>query len=262
MQTKAVRDIIRIDEEKCDGCGACVLSCAEGALAVIDGKARLVSDVYCDGLGACLGECPQGALTIERRESDAFDEGAVERRLEAMQNRQATTACAATTQQHFAPEAAPRDKAEDRLSCGCPGSMAQEFSKAAVTSVRDEQPSMLAHWPVQLALVSPNAPFLRGANLLLAAHCGPFAYGGFHSDFIKEHAVVCACPKLDNAQAHLEKLTDILRGADVRSLTVVRMEVPCCGGLVHMAREAIAASGKDIPLREVVIGTRGNVVVS
>lgn len=234
MKTKVVRDIIKIDEEKCDGCGACAIKCAEGAIEIYKGKARLVSENYCDGLGACLGECPQGALTIEKRETEGFDEEAVKHHLEA-------------------------EKPQPILPCGCPSSTIQQFKRESSTAVSAKQESMLGHWPVQLALVAPTAPFLKGADLLLAAHCGPFAYGNFHRDFIKDHAVVCACPKLDDFQAHQQKLTEILRKSDVRSLTVVRMEVPCCGGLMFMAKEAVAASGKDIPLRAVVITARGEI---
>ncbi len=243
MSAKVMRDIIVIDEEKCDGCGNCVLACAEGAIQIVNGKAELVSETYCDGLGACIGECPQGALTIEKRESEDFDEEAVAAHL-------------------------GEDKAEP-LPCGCPGSSVQQFSSTAGLPMADMHPcnghqhqaaaqqSMLAHWPVQLTLVPPNAPFLQGADLLLAAHCAPFAYGGFHADFIRDHAVVCACPKLDDARAHQEKLTELLRQSDVRSVKVVRMEVPCCGGLTHLVRQAVENAGKNIPVEEVVIGTRG-----
>lgn len=256
MTTKTKRDIIRIDEDKCDGCGACVIACAEGAIQVIDGKARLVSETYCDGLGACLGECPQDALSIEHRESNVFDEEAVEHHLAATRTSEAQPcACLSTAAQSFP------QPAEETLPCGCPGSTVQQFAaRTPVDPPPAAQPSMLGHWPVQLGLVAPTTPFLKGADLLLAAHCGPFAYGAFHRDFIKDHAVVCACPKLDNAQAHLDKLTEILRQSDIRSLTVVRMEVPCCGGLTHIARQAIAESGKDIPLNEVTIGVRGDIL--
>ncbi len=233
MTTKVVRDIIKIDEEKCDGCGACVLACAEGAIQIIDGKAKLVSENYCDGLGACLGECRQGALTIEKQESDDFDEHAVEEYLAAV-------------------------KQDEPLPCGCPSTTVQQFEQGQGTQSSIRQESTLTHWPVQLTLVPPNAPFLQGADLLLASHCGPFAYGNFHQDFIRDHAVVCACPKLDDAQAHQEKLAELLRQSDIKSLTVARMEVPCCGGLTHLAQQAIASSGKDIPVKEVVIGIKGN----
>jgi Pyruvate/2-oxoacid:ferredoxin oxidoreductase delta subunit len=240
MTTKMRRKIVKIDEEKCDGCGLCVSACAEGAIELVEGKARLVSEEYCDGLGACLGECPQGAITIEERESDLFDEEAARHNLEAKKLK------------------------TDVLPCGCPSASVTQFevkgaadhaqATAGVTS-RSE----LGHWPVQLTLVPPTAPFLQQANLVLAADCVPFAYAGFHQHFLRDHALLVACPKLDDFQAHLRKLTDVLRHSSVKSITVVRMEVGCCRGLVQMAQQAIAASGRDIPLREVVIGIRGEV---
>ena len=261
MSTKVIRDIIRIDEEKCDGCGACVLACAEGAIQVIDGKARLISDNYCDGLGACLGECPQGALTIEKRESDEFDEHLVEEHLAAMKEDNLPCGCPGSSVQQF--EKAHELASLGPLPCGCPSTTVREFGRQAVGDVpvaTTYQQSMLNHWPVQLALVPPTAPFFQGADLVLAAHCGPFAYGNFHQDFIKNHAVVCACPKLDDAQAHREKLTELLRQSDIKSLTIVRMEVPCCGELTYLANQAIAASGKDIPIHEVTVGVRGGLL--
>lgn len=259
MPTKVLRKIVRIDEDKCDGCGSCVPSCAEGALQIIDGKAKLVSEVYCDGLGACLGECPQDAITIEDREAEEFDEAAVEVHLH---------------QQEHAHE-----HAGDTLACGCPSSTVTEFDRPPAFSgcpsanvarfTRETQadtaetdaarrPSMLGHWPVQITLVPPQAPFLRGADVVLAADCVPFAYPEFHRDFLKNRALLVACPKLDDYQAHLQKLIAILREADVNSLRVVHMEVPCCSGLVHMAQQAIAASGKDVPFSEVTIGVQGD----
>ncbi len=239
MTTKLMRKIVKIDEEKCDGCGACVTACAEGALQIIDGKARLVSETYCDGLGACLGECPQGAITIEEREAAEFSEEATERHLHA----------------HHAEEA----EATGSLPCGCPSARVTQFARpeAVRTKERTYQPSMLTQWPVQLTLVPPTAPFLRGADVVLAADCVPFAYAGFHEDFLKDHALLVACHKLDNFPAHLKKLTDILLHSGLKSLTVVHMEVPCCSGLTYMAKQAILASGKDVPLKEIVIGVRG-----
>lgn len=259
MTTKIIRDIIKIDEEKCDGCGACVLSCAEGAIQIIDGKAKLVSENYCDGLGACLGECPQGALSIEKRESDDFDEQAVEEHLAAMKKEESLPCgCPGSSVQQFEkPVGLPM---LDPLPCGCPSTTVQQFDNTTETTAPMRQESTLTHWPVQLTLVPPGAPFLQGADLLLASHCGPFAYGSFHQDFIKDHAVVCACPKLDDAQAHQEKLTELLKQSDINSLTVVRMEVPCCGGLTHLAQQAVVNSGKNIPVKEVVIGVRGDIL--
>ncbi|MFC1976722.1 ATP-binding protein [Chloroflexota bacterium] len=238
MTTKTLRKIVKIDEEKCNGCGVCVPSCAEGALQIIDGKAKLISEIYCDGLGACLGECPQGAITIEERPAEDFDEEAVKLRLEKEKH------------------------TEEELPCGCSSAMVSQFERQEVTGVAPgevpSQPSMLSQWPVQLTLVPPTAPFLQGTDLVLAADCVPFAYAGFHQKFLRDHSLLVACPKLDNFDAHLKKLTDILSHSSVKSLTVVHMEVPCCSGIVHMGKQAIQLSGKDIPLEEVTVGVRGD----
>jgi NAD-dependent dihydropyrimidine dehydrogenase PreA subunit len=237
MATKLVRKIVNIDESKCNGCGLCVPACAEGALQIIDGKARLVSDKYCDGLGACLGECPRGAITIEEREAGIFDEVAATSHLKE------------------------GNEATDELPCGCPSATVSQFERGEKARAAGAvwQPSRLGHWPVQLTLVPPRAPFLQGADVVLAADCVPFAYAGFHQEFLEGHALLVACPKLDDFEAHQRKLTEILSSSEIKSLTVVHMEVPCCSGLVHLARQAIAASGKDIPLREVTIGIRGTI---
>ena len=237
MVTRHLRKIIRINEEKCNGCGLCVPSCAEGALQIVDGKAKLVKEQYCDGLGACLGECPRGALTIEEREADEFNEEAVEQHLQKQQ--------------------------KDELPCGCPAANVARFQPR-----KGEQPespaatvmSTLAHWPVQLTLVPPSAPFLKDADILLAADCVPFAYADFHREFLKDHALLVACPKLDDFGAHLSKLIAILNQSAPKSLTVVHMEVPCCSGLVYMAQKAIVASGLNIPLYDVTIGTMGDIL--
>ena len=260
MSTKVTRKIVRIDEEKCDGCGACVPGCAEGALQIIDGKAKLVSEVYCDGLGACLGECPQDAITIEDREAEQFDEEAVEHHLHQQQHPHdvhdtLACGCPSSTVQQF------EDK-EEALPCGCPSTTITEFDKCGLSGAVEpaaRAESTLSHWPVQLTLVPPNAPFLQGTNLLLAAHCVPFSYPNFHQDLLKDHALLIACPKLDDFEAHLAKLTNVFKSSDIKSVTVARMEVPCCSGLVHMAQEAIKRSGKNIPFTEVVVGVRGEI---
>jgi len=237
MTTKLLRKIVKIDEEKCNGCGVCVPACVEGAIQIIDGKAKLVSEQYCDGLGACLGECPQGAITIEEREAEEFDESAVERHSHSEKHAQVT----------------------DALPCGCPSATVAQFERQTASGTAEVRiESKLGHWPVQLMLVPPAAPFLKGADLLLAADCVPFAYAGFHQDFLADHALVVACPKLDDFEAHLDKLTQILRQSEPKSLTVLHMEVPCCFGLVHMAKQAISASGKDISFREITIGVKGD----
>jgi ferredoxin len=231
------RKIIKIDEEKCDGCGTCVPACVEGALQIINGKAKLISETYCDGLGACIGECPQGAITIEEREAEGFDEEEVRRHLD--------------------------EKEKETLPCGCSSATVVQFDgRESGGSVSEESipcQSTLGHWPVQLTLVPPTAPFLKGADLLLVADCVPFAYAGFHQQFLRDHALVVACPKLDDFRAHQEKLTQLLRQGEVNSLTVVHMEVPCCSGLVHMAKQAMQSSGKSIPFKEVTIGVKGDV---
>ena len=238
MTTKVVRKIIKINEEKCTGCGLCIDSCAEGALALVDGKARLVKEKYCDGLAACLKECPEGALTIVEKEAEDFNEEAVK---EHLQEKRAGSAPA---------------------PCACPGAMVRELEKpqeipAGANGAR--QIPLLTHWPVQLALVPPGAGFLNGTEVVLVADCVPFAYPNLHTDFLKDHSVLVACPKLDDAEAHLVKLREILRQGDIRSLTVVHMEVPCCSGLAYIARKAIAESGKKIPFDEITIGIKGNI---
>jgi len=238
-----VRNVVRIDEDLCDGCGDCVPACEEGAIQVIDGKARLVSDVYCDGLGACLGECPQGAISIEEREASEFDEAAVERHLEEL--RPGSSA-------HAHPPA---------LECGCPGSAVRDLRPAAghhEGGVEDVGPSMLRNWPVQIKLVPVRAPYLDGADLLIAADCVPFAYRGFHGRFLSGKTLLVGCPKLDDAQFYIEKLAEMFRHNDVRSVEIAIMEVPCCMGLEHIVGRALQASGKSVPVTLSVVGVRGD----
>lgn len=252
---RITRKIVKIDEDKCDGCGNCVTACAEGALKIVDGKARLVSDKYCDSLGACLPGCPQGAISIEEREAEPFDEEAVKLHLAG----KADTACGCPSAQ------VKEFEKIDTLPCGCPSTTVTQFKKTAVKL--DKKPagggsSELGHWPVQLTLVPPKANFLRGADILLAADCTAFACGGFHTEFLKNHALLVACPKLDDYDAHLARLTDILRQSDIRSLSVLRMEVPCCSGLTRMAMQAILSSTKDIPFKETVLSIKGDVKIN
>jgi NAD-dependent dihydropyrimidine dehydrogenase PreA subunit len=233
MASKLLRKIIRIDEDKCNGCGECVSSCAEGALALVNGKARLVKEKYCDGLAACLKECPQGALTIVEREAEDFDEAAARRHLE--------------------------EKAGESRS---PGPAVSQLEKSAAESpgqVANRQESGLSHWPVQLALVPARAKFLEGSDLILIADCVPFAYPNLHQDFLKDHSVLVACPKLDDTEAYMLKLTEIFKISNIKSLTIVHMEVPCCSGLVYIARKALEHSGRDIPIKEVTIGINGDI---
>jgi Fe-S-cluster-containing hydrogenase component 2 len=286
----AQRKIIQIDEEKCDGCGVCATACAEGAIAIRDGKARLVSEIYCDGLGACLGECPQGAITIIEREAEGFDEGATRRHLAGRAKKEELAAAPAkaavgpaTLAQRLhavpgngglpvMPQAKP--PAFHFSPGGCPGAAARsfqaKFAEAAEAAGGTPAPqdagetpalqSALGHWPVQLRLVPPNAPFFQDADLLLVADCVPFAYADFHRRFLREHPLAIACPKLDDKQAAVDKLAAILSMSSVRSLTVVHMEVPCCTGLVRIAEAAIALSGRDLPLEDVTISVRGQVL--
>ncbi|WP_305043884.1 ATP-binding protein [Geoalkalibacter sp.] len=240
-----IREIVKIDEDKCDGCGLCVPACAEGAIQIVDGKARLIADNLCDGLGACLGDCPRDAITIVKREAAEFDEEAVEQHL-----RQAA--------QSTAPTAPARHHAQ---SGGCPSARLMEFTRKEPTAA-DEAPgkreSQLRQWPIQMHLVPPSAPFFKDAELVLAADCAPFAYADFHQDILKGKALAIGCPKLDDGRAYLEKLTAILRQNNIRGLTVVHMEVPCCSGLLMIARQAIADSGKDVPLTTIKVGIRGD----
>ncbi|MEK7449197.1 MAG: 4Fe-4S dicluster domain-containing protein [Planctomycetota bacterium] len=250
MTTKVKRKIVCIDESKCDGCGNCVPSCAEGALQIINGKARLVKEIYCDGLGACLGECPQGAITIIDREAEEFDDEATREHIKKMT---ASASAQPVKKEH-----------SESLPCGCPSTMVHDFREppAAQTEHRPETvkiPSALRQWPIQLKLVPPTAPFLQGADLLLAADCVPFAMANFHQEFLKDKALLIGCPKLDDNRSALDRLTDIIKLANLKSLTVLHMEVPCCFGLVNLARQALTDSGKQIPFNQVTIGIKGDV---
>lgn len=225
------RNIIRIDEEKCIGCGLCAEACHEGAIGMVEGKARLLREDYCDGLGDCLPACPTGAITFEEREAPAYDHAAV--------------------LASKVPEAAP-------LPCGCPGSMARAISKEERMGTAGEIPGELRQWPVQLKLVPTSAPWLDGADILVAADCTAFAYGAFHRDFIRGHVVLVGCPKLDEGD-YTEKLAEIFAGNDVKSVTVARMEVPCCGGLQRAAEAAVTRSGKNIPMKTITVGVNGEI---
>jgi len=237
------RKIVKIDEEKCTGCGLCIPNCAEGALQIVDGKAKLITDKFCDGLGACLGHCPEDAITVIEREAEEFDEKEVEAYL------------------HKKHEVKPEPKPQP-IFTGCPSSRAMQFNvpeAEGVASTTTHSVSQLTQWPVQLKLVPINAPYFQDADLLIAADCVPFAYPNFHQDFLKGKAVVVGCPKLDDIQFYKEKLTEIFKSNSIKSVTVPYMEVPCCFGLVKVTEDAIAASGKNIPLKKVKIGIRGDI---
>ncbi len=240
---KIMRKIIQIDDELCDGCGQCVPSCAEGAIEIVDGKARIVADKYCDGLGACMGDCPNDALTIVEREADDFDVEAVEEYLKDKE------------------KAAP--PAEQAISGACPSSQIRSFipstpCQAANAPVgQSSASSELSHWPIQINLVPPTAPFLKGADLLIAADCTPIAYPNFHQDFLKGKVVMVGCPKFDDVDEYIQKFTDIFKTADIRSVTAIVMEVPCCSAMPNIIKKAMEAAGKDIAMEEVVISTKG-----
>ena len=228
-----IRKIIEIDEEKCNGCGACVSACHEGAIGLVDGKAKLLRDDYCDGLGDCLPTCPTGAITFVEREAADYDEKAV------MENKLKTHGTA-----HHG---------------GCPGSRLSRIIHECGTHNSVKAESRLSQWPVQIKLVPVNAPYFDGADLLIAADCTAFAYGNFHNDFIKDKITIIGCPKLDSVD-YSEKLTAILAVNDIKSITVVRMQVPCCGGIQTAVQKAVKASGKDIPVSVTVISTDGRIV--
>lgn len=230
-----IRKIIRIDEEKCNGCGACAAACHEGAIEMIDGIAKLTREDYCDGLGDCLPACPVNAISFEEREASAYDEAAV--------------------------LASKREKAAETLPCGCPGTHSKAIVREDTANVSSPSPvaSQLRQWPVQIRLVPVNAPYFDNANLLVAADCTAYAYGNFHNEFIRNHITLVGCPKLDEGD-YTEKLTQIIAGNNIKSVTVVRMEVPCCGGIENAVKRALQTSGKFIPWRVAVVSTDGRIL--
>lgn len=237
------RKIVEIDREKCNGCGLCITACHEGAIELVDGKAVLVSDEYCDGLGNCLPECPTGAIKIVEREAAAYNHELVMKKMEE-RNR----------------------KSMLRHSGGCPGQRAMRMERSTKAEAAAPErsstavPSELNQWPVQLGLIHPHASYLEGADLLIAADCCAYAYGNFHKDFISGKITVIGCPKLDDIEGYIEKLTEIFTANDIRSVTVTRMEVPCCGGIVYAVKTALLNAKKIIPYREVIIGTNGSII--
>lgn len=238
---KVTRKIIEIDEELCDGCGNCVPSCAEGALYIVDGKAKVISDNLCDGLGACLGECPTGALKVIEREAEEFDEDAVEKKLHENKKKIA---------------------AEPSLACGCPSSTVQILSSpdAVCSSSAQDEESTLGHWPVQIKLVPAKAPFLKGADLLVLADCVPVSFPTLHRDFLKGKAVMMGCPKFDDADEYINKFAQVFKEAGIKSVTTVIMEVPCCSGLPVIVKKGMDKSGINIPLEKIVISTKGKII--
>ena len=228
------RKIIKINEEKCNGCGACATACHEGAIQIIDGKARLTREDYCDGLGDCLPACPTNAISFEEREAPAYNEAAV---------------------------LAAKGKSQETLPCGCPGTQSRVIRREETVSVCDSSQSVsrLSQWPVQIKLAPANAPYFDDANLLVAADCTAYAYGRFHDDFIRNRITLIGCPKLDDGD-YTEKLTQIIANNNIKSLTIVRMEVPCCGGIENAAKQALQKSGKFIPWQVVTISTDGRII--
>ncbi len=246
------RNIITIDEEKCNGCGLCASACHEGAIQMVDGKAKLISESYCDGLGACLPSCPTGAITVEEREAAAFDEAAVAKHMEQL---------------HAPKPVAEPAKQPEKLACGCPGTMARAIERTAAPAKpaarpvepSGEAPSELRQWPVQIQLVSPMAPYLQGAHLLIAADCTAYANANVHQKWIKGRITLIGCPKLDDAD-YAEKLSAILAHNDIASITVLRMSVPCCGGIVQAVKQAMLATGTMVPWQVVTIDTNGDIL--
>ncbi len=244
-----IRKIVNINEEKCNGCGLCAKACHENAIELVDGKARLISDEYCDGLGDCLPECPTGAISIIERESKAYDEELVTKRIEEIK----------------------KLKEQKPMPCGCPGTAAKKIKRnyhedkvkmknTENTSDALKSTSELNQWPVQLKLINSNADYLKEANLLVAADCTAYAYGNFHKDFIKDHITVIGCPKLDDIKYYEDKFIEIITNNCLKSITVVRMEVPCCSGIVNAVKNAMLKTQTILPYREVIISTEGNII--
>ncbi len=268
------RKIIKIDEEKCDGCGLCIPNCPEGAMQIIDGKARLISDLFCDGLGACIKYCPKDAIKIEEREAEKYDEKKVMENI-VKQGKNTIKAHLGHLKEHG--EEKYLKQAKDYLkennikldlnkntkllvSHSCPGSRMMDFKdkkRENSSNPKSRQESELMQWPVQLNLVPVNAPYFKNADVLLAADCVPFAYANFHSDFLKNKALIIGCPKLDDVEFYEQKLTEILKSNNIKSITIVNMEVPCCFGLQKVTKQAIKNSGKTIPLKQSIITIQG-----
>jgi len=243
---KTTRKIIEINEELCDGCGQCIIGCAEGALEIIDGKAKVVADNLCDGLGACIGECPTGALEIVEREAEEFDEEAVEK--------------------HLAKGSLKQPEQETTMACGCPSAHIQDFTSASPCQAANKPDSFedvqsaLTHWPIKIRLVPAKAPFLKGADLLVLADCCGVAYTALHQDLLKGRIVLMGCPKFDNVQEYIDKFADIFQTAEINSITSVVMEVPCCSGLPGILTKAMEKSGITIPIDQVVVSNRGKII--
>lgn len=277
----AKRKIITIDEEKCNGCGLCIPNCPEGALQIIDGKARLISDLFCDGLGACIGHCPEGAITIEEREAEPYDERKVMENI-VKQGENTIKAHLLHLKEHgefkflreaitYLTEKSIAVSPEEFLhavpphahqGASCPGAAVMDFSAdddSQDAVPKENRTTRLRQWPVQIKLVPPFAPYLNDSDLLIAADCVPFAYADFHEDFLKGKTLLVGCPKLDNAKYYEEKISQVLQQNNIRSITVLHMEVPCCFGMVQLVKNALAKSGKKIPLQDITITIKGGI---
>jgi NAD-dependent dihydropyrimidine dehydrogenase PreA subunit len=288
------RKIITIDDEKCNGCGACIPDCPEGALQLIDGKARLISDLFCDGLGACIGSCPEDAISVEEREAEPYDESKVMENI-VRHGSNTIKAHLAHLQDHGEDELmreaiaylvendieVPAEFLDSKCACGetgdtpdqvnshpheggCPGARLMNLDKEAPLHAEEESASQkamasrLRQWPVQIMLVPPHAPFLNGADLLFAADCVPFAYPDFHEKLLKSRVCLIGCPKFDDIQLYLDRITEMFRLNDIKSVMIAYMEVPCCGGMIRIVEEAMKASGKNIPIARQKIGIKGD----
>lgn len=258
----ALRKIVQIDEEKCNGCGLCIPNCAEGALQIVDGKAKIVKDSFCDGLGACLGHCPEDAIQIIERDADEFDEEEVEKHLAKKLHSESDHECGCNGKDQ---DRSPghgggngHGGGHGHGGGGCPGSMMRQFNTNKSDDDKDVKvTSKLSQWPVQLMLVPVNAPYFKNADLLITADCVPFAYANYHNDYLKGKSVVIGCPKLDDVEHYVEKLSNIIKNNDLESVTVLKMEVPCCGGMAYAAKQARDKSGINIPIKVVTISLQG-----
>jgi ferredoxin len=268
------RDVIRIDEEKCTGCGSCVTGCPEGALQLIDGKARVVSDLFCDGLGACIGDCPEGAIEVETREAEPYNEHMVMENI-AKAGPNVIKAHLQHLQEHGQEELVNEaidflkennieipDYEEEPMACGCPGSISQDLRRSGNQSVAPVTgTSELGNWPIQLQLLNPNAPYLKNADLLIAADCAPFAYANFHQRFIKGKVSIIFCPKLDKTiEEYVDKLSEIFQKQDIKSISIVHMEVPCCSGIEIIVKKALEKAQKNTIIKDYTISTNGEII--
>jgi NAD-dependent dihydropyrimidine dehydrogenase PreA subunit len=272
------RNIITIDQEKCTGCGLCIPNCPEGAIQIIDNKARLVSDLMCDGLGACLGHCPEGAITIEEREAEQYDErkvmanivkqgaATIKAHLTHLKEHKQTefyNQAIAYLKENNLPIPVESAPLRAEVHSGCPGARTMSFGAPVATAEAPagNQPSALTHWPIQMHLISPSAPHFAKSDFLLAADCTAFSLGAFHSDYLKGKTLGIACPKLDDGQdVYTEKIKALIDDAQINTLTVAIMKVPCCGGLLHIAKQAAAQAQRKVPIKCVTVGIRGEIL--